>query len=122
MRGLQQDYYMAPSTALNQLAPAGKEIVMSDEIFPENLPDDFVPYPESSPYNPHPAFGDRAAFRYRGLIYDVYEIWSLSTLPTQQLLELSVEEMSDEISRIKQSRLIGTLDCLPIPENELDTF
>lgn len=95
---------------------------MSDAIFPENLPDAFVPYPESSPYNPHRTFGDRAAFRYCGLIYDTYDIWQLSTLTIQQILELSAEEMSKEICRIKQSWPIGTLECLPIPENGIDTF
>lgn len=95
---------------------------MSNEIFPENLPDAFVPYPESSPYNPPIDFGDKAAFRYRGLIYDVYDVWQLSNLTIQQILELSAEEMSDGIGRIKQSWSRGALKCLPIPENELDNL
>lgn len=94
---------------------------MPTEIFPENLPDAFVPYPESSPYNPPLDFGDKAAFRYRGLIYDTYDIWQLSTLTIQQILELTAEEMSAGIGRIKQSWSGGALKCLPIPENELDT-
>ena len=97
------------------------EYVVPTEIFPENLPDAFVPYPESSPYNPNPAFGNRAAFRYRGLIYDVHDIWRISTLTIQQILELSAEEMSDEIVRIRQPWNAGVLKCLPIPENEIDT-
>lgn len=95
---------------------------MPTKIFPENLPGAFVPYPESSPYNPISEFGDKAAFRYRGLIYDMYDILQLSNLTFQQILELSAEEMSAEISRIKQSWPIGTLKCLPIPENELDNL
>lgn len=91
-------------------------------IFPENLPDDFVPYPESSPYNPLSEFGDKAAFRYRGLVYDMYDARQLSNLTMQQILELSAKEMSAEIRRIKQYWPIGTLECLPIPENELDNL